>query len=69
MLTTKRRRKNTPSRLAEDLIETAGGMQRAGLLDRATYEKITRRHLGPNKSAATARPSGCAGRQRAPSRN
>jgi putative transcriptional regulator len=36
-----------PSRLAQELIETAEGMHRVGLLDQATYEKITIRHLGP----------------------
>jgi putative transcriptional regulator len=39
--------KKKPSRLAKALVETAEGMHRAGLLDRATYEKITMRHLGP----------------------
>ena len=34
------------SRLARELIETAEGMHRIGLLDRPTYEKITLRHLG-----------------------
>jgi putative transcriptional regulator len=36
-----------PNRLAKTLVETAQGMNRIGLLDRATYEKITMRHLGP----------------------
>ena len=36
-----------PSRLARELVETAEGMHRAGLLDRATYDKITLRHLRP----------------------
>jgi putative transcriptional regulator len=35
-----------PSRLARELVETAEGMHRAGLLDRASYDKITMRHLG-----------------------
>ena len=35
-----------PSRLAKELVETAEGMHEAGLLDRATYDKITMRHPG-----------------------
>jgi putative transcriptional regulator len=35
-----------PSRLARALLETAEGMRRSGLLDRATHDKITLRHLG-----------------------
>ena len=34
------------SRLATELLETARGMRKAGLLDRASHEKITMRHLG-----------------------
>jgi len=37
-----------PSRLTRALLETAADMRNAGLLDRATYDKITMRHLGPN---------------------
>lgn len=37
-----------PSRLAKELVETAAGMHKAGLLDRTTYDKITMRHLDPN---------------------
>ena len=39
--------KKKPSRLAKALLETAVDMRKAGLLDRATYDKITIRHLGP----------------------
>lgn len=39
--------KKKPSRLAKVLLETADGMRKAGLLDKATHEKITLRHLGP----------------------
>lgn len=39
--------KKNPSRLAKALLETADGMRKAGLLDKATHEKITLRHLGP----------------------
>ena len=41
MATTKKK----PSRLAKALVETAKGMHNTGLLDRATYDKITTRHL------------------------
>lgn len=34
------------SRLTDELLETAGDMRKAGLLDRASHEKITKRHLG-----------------------
>jgi putative transcriptional regulator len=36
-----------PSRLAKVLLETAADMRAADLLDQATYDKITLRHLGP----------------------
>ena len=48
------KKKKRPSRLAKALIETAGGMHRAGLLDDATYRKITLRHLGPNDATRAA---------------
>jgi putative transcriptional regulator len=44
-MTTRKAKK--PSRLARALVETAEGMHKAGLLDRAAYDKITMRHLGP----------------------
>jgi putative transcriptional regulator len=34
------------SRLARELMETGEGMHKVGLLDRATYDKITMRHIG-----------------------
>jgi putative transcriptional regulator len=43
-----------PSRLAKALVETAGDMRKAGLLDRATYDKITMRHLGGKNAARVA---------------
>jgi putative transcriptional regulator len=47
-----------PSRLAKELLETAEDMHGAGLLDHATYEKITMRHLAqknmPSVSPITA---------------
>jgi putative transcriptional regulator len=39
-------KKKKPSRLAKELLETARGMHKAGLLDQAAYEKITMRHVG-----------------------
>ena len=51
-------KKKQPSRLAKELLETAADMHGAGLLDRATYDKITMRHLGsknmPKVSPITA---------------
>ncbi len=32
--------------VAKALLETAGDMRKAGLMDKATHEKITLRHLG-----------------------
>lgn len=43
-MTTKTKR---PGPLAKALLATAGDMRRTGLLDGATFEKITMRHLGP----------------------
>jgi putative transcriptional regulator len=47
-----------PNRLANELLETAEDMHGVGLLDRATFEKITMRHLGqknmPRVSPITA---------------
>jgi putative transcriptional regulator len=43
------------SRLAAELVETARGMTKAGLMDRATFDKITMRHRGA-RSAPTAVP-------------
>jgi putative transcriptional regulator len=39
-----KRKKVSP--LAKALLETAGDMRKAGLMDKATHEKITLRHLG-----------------------
>lgn len=35
-----------PSRLARALLETADDMRRTGIMDEATHEKITLRHMG-----------------------
>jgi putative transcriptional regulator len=43
------------SRLAKALLETADDMRRVGLLDPATHEKITLRHLGA-RSMPTPKP-------------
>lgn len=37
---------NRPSRLAMAILETAGDMRQAGVLDETTSGKITMRHLG-----------------------
>jgi putative transcriptional regulator len=41
-------KKKKPSRLSKALLETASDMRATGLLDQATYDKITMRHLGAN---------------------
>jgi putative transcriptional regulator len=46
---------NKTSRLAEALLETAEGMHRIGVMDDATYHKITIRHLG-QKPLTVAEP-------------
>jgi putative transcriptional regulator len=43
------------SRLSEALLETAEDMHRIGVMDDATYRKITIRHLGP-QALSTAEP-------------
>jgi putative transcriptional regulator len=43
------------SPLTECLLETAEGMYSTGIMDKATYEKITTRHLGA-KALRTAEP-------------
>jgi putative transcriptional regulator len=47
------RKKISP--LTEALLETAEGMYRSGIMEKATYERITLRHLGANV-LATAEP-------------
>jgi putative transcriptional regulator len=46
------------SRLAKSLLEAADDMRKVGLLDRATHEKITLRHLGPMSTPKVAPISG-----------
>jgi putative transcriptional regulator len=48
------RKKKGPSRLATELVETAEGMHRIGLLDRAAYDKITVRNVGRRDSPKIA---------------
>jgi len=43
MTTTKK-----PSRLSKEIAEMAGAQHRLGIMDKATYQKITARHLGPD---------------------
>jgi putative transcriptional regulator len=45
------RTKNKTRGLTRALLETAEDMHRARLLDRAVFEKITMRHLGPENKA------------------
>jgi putative transcriptional regulator len=47
-------KKTQPSRLTEALLETAADMRRAGVMDEATHQKITLRHLGAAAVPATA---------------
>lgn len=44
-----------PGRLTQALLETAGDMRRAGVIDAASHEKITLRHLG-GKADMAAEP-------------
>ena len=37
-----------PSRLPQEILEMAGAQRRLGIMDEATYQKITVRHLGPD---------------------
>jgi putative transcriptional regulator len=50
--------KKKPRRLASVLLETAAGMRKAGLLDKAVHDKITLRHLGPDSIPRVARIGG-----------
>jgi len=44
-----------PSRLSREITEMAGAQRRLGIVDKATYEKITARHLG-KKTLPTEAP-------------
>jgi len=41
--------KNNNSRITKELLETAKGMHRVGILDDEAYKKITKRHLDKEK--------------------
>ena len=45
-------KKTQPSRLTKALLETADDMRDAGVLDAATHQKITLRHLGDGVAPA-----------------
>lgn len=45
------KRKTQPSRLTRALLETADDMRRVGIMDAASHEKITLRHLGSDARA------------------
>ena len=47
-------KKTQPSRLSRALLETADDMRHAGVMDAATHEKITLRHLDDQAAAAAA---------------
>ena len=60
--------KKTPSRLSEAILEMAEDQHRVGVMDDATYHKITIRHLGPKALSTTEPISGeeiCTLRERA----
>lgn len=56
-------KKKTTSPLAKALLETTGDMRKAGLMDKASHEKITLRHLGV---AGKPEPSRLTGSKSAP---
>ena len=47
--------RTVPNRLGEALVEMANDMYRLGIMDEATHEKITVRHLG-KQPVPTAEP-------------
>jgi putative transcriptional regulator len=51
-------KKRKTSQLAKELLEMAEGMRSAGLLDRATHDKITMRHLGVKGAPSIAPVTG-----------
>jgi putative transcriptional regulator len=46
---------NTSSRLSQEIMEMAEAQRRLGIMDKANYQKITARHLGPD-ALPTAEP-------------
>ena len=49
-----------PSRLSREIAEMAGAQRRLGIMDEATYEKITARHLGEKALPTEAPMTGAA---------
>lgn len=49
---------HSPSRLTKALLETADDMRRTGIMDAATHEKITLRHLGDREEPGAEPISG-----------
>ncbi len=47
-----------PSRMDKELLEMAAAQHRLGIMDDATYRKITVRHLGPDAPPTAAPISG-----------
>jgi putative transcriptional regulator len=43
------------NRLSQEILEMAGAQRRLGIMDEATHQKITARHLGPD-ALPTAEP-------------
>jgi len=51
-------KKTTPNRLCEAILETAGDMRRLRIMDEATHEKITLRHLAKDAAKEPAAITG-----------
>jgi putative transcriptional regulator len=49
-------KQKNPSRLTKALLETADDLRRVGVLDAASHEKITLRHLGGSKANIVSKP-------------
>ncbi len=47
-------KKTKPDALRGAILETAGDMRRLGIMDKATHEKITLRHLGKDAAPELA---------------
>ena len=54
------KKQTTPSGVRDMIVETAGDLRRLGMMDDATHEKITLRHLG---KTATYEPSPITGEE------